>query len=87
MKTGSIKASMSDIITQKLGAGRLFYQWAVNLGQKLEEIMNEDRNYSSSTKKEQFNFLYQGMNMLYSVCENLFCNLIFCFSVLKTYKL
>lgn len=64
MKTGSIKASMSDIITQKLRAGHLFYQWGVNLGQKLEEIMNEDRNESSSTQKEQMNILYQGMTKI-----------------------
>lgn len=64
MKTGSIKASMSDIITQKLRAGRLFYQWGVNLGQKLEEIMNEDRNESNSTQKEQMNILYQGMTKI-----------------------
>jgi len=62
MKSGNVKGT--DVIVQKLQAGRLFYRWGVVLGRKLEDILNEERtdmeNQPTQTRREDVNFLYQG---------------------------
>ena len=70
--------TVKDITLQKLQAGRLFYQWGIVIGRKLEEIMNEDRqsfdptNSSSSFKRQHVNYLYQGKKLTQNFSSKLF---------------